>query len=312
MQMGRDVRIIVRAPLGFSGKLNDVESPKEITAFDYILDHPKFAGIIAFLALAATFSPRLSTLASWICVSVAFFFGLLIVWNKGTFRSLSHGVLLAVLCTMMIAGSLVAYGWWLTEKSQPVSPEAMKSGPTPYANTVASNEAKFPHVGEASPALGVSVGMALAPPLSSSNSFGGVCSIPSVTCLGEPKIAGKILELPFSDENRATIAVEIRVYGGANAADEDVADPHVRISSVGDAVGLDYAGLREDPPHNNLEFTETYLFATSQLQHPYDFFVDITLKSGVERFPLTIEVWGSNMTRHTVRTEIRRAYVAIS
>ena len=41
---------------------------------DLIADHPKLAGFIAFIAFAATFSPRVSGIAMWICLFAAWFF----------------------------------------------------------------------------------------------------------------------------------------------------------------------------------------------------------------------------------------------
>jgi hypothetical protein len=39
--------------------------------WDYIADHPKTSGAIALIALATTFSPRLNSGASWICIAGA-------------------------------------------------------------------------------------------------------------------------------------------------------------------------------------------------------------------------------------------------
>jgi hypothetical protein len=79
--------------------------------WDFILDHPKLALVLGVLALAITFSPRLSAVATWLCITIAgvLFFDF---WLTG--RQRSWGRLTKYLLPILTAILLAVFGAWLT------------------------------------------------------------------------------------------------------------------------------------------------------------------------------------------------------
>jgi energy-coupling factor transporter transmembrane protein EcfT len=114
----------------------------------WILNHPKFAGFLAFVALAITFSPRASMTGTWICLGAAFVFGLLMV--VGLKRK---GDALVWIAVCLLAVSLFSFGEWLTGKKSPIlattptiprignGPDAYKEIPNGVLAQMLDNEA---------------------------------------------------------------------------------------------------------------------------------------------------------------------------
>ena len=97
------------------------------STWDHITDHPKIAGVLALLALAATFSPKASALASWGCIVIAWsltvaFAGGAPVIRRQNRRKLYTGII--AVCSALGFG---AYGAWLTGQGHAREPERSKA-----------------------------------------------------------------------------------------------------------------------------------------------------------------------------------------
>jgi energy-coupling factor transporter transmembrane protein EcfT len=91
---------------------NSTGSTAGPTLLHWVLDHPKLAGLTAFIALALGFSPKTSTLGSWICLIIAAIFGVAMlsgIAEKKHWRKTSRVV---VICSLLIL--VVIFGVWLT------------------------------------------------------------------------------------------------------------------------------------------------------------------------------------------------------
>jgi hypothetical protein len=89
---------------------------KQPALIHWILDHPKLAGFVAAVALAVAFSPKASTLASWICLAFAMIFGIAMlvgVADKRRWKT-AGAVTSVVLFVLLVA----VFGVWLTDGKQ--------------------------------------------------------------------------------------------------------------------------------------------------------------------------------------------------
>jgi hypothetical protein len=86
-----------------------VNSGDKKNVLQIVTEHPTVAFFVAFVALAIAFSPKASTLASWICLCVAFFSG--IAFLLGMF---SGGAKRFVAVSVLGVG-VVLLGFWLTD-----------------------------------------------------------------------------------------------------------------------------------------------------------------------------------------------------
>ena len=86
------------------------------TIVDLVLDHPKLAGLIAFVALAISLSPRATTVGSWICLFVALLFAVAMVAGFREKYRLHTGWI--VLMSVAVAAVLGGIGYWLTHAAQ--------------------------------------------------------------------------------------------------------------------------------------------------------------------------------------------------
>jgi len=90
-----------------------MESERRRMPWDYVLDHPKVAGFVSFLAFAATFSPRASVVASWICLAVAWLFAIAAINGWPQVRNAARPRLYLALSSSAVLVLLVLYGFWL-------------------------------------------------------------------------------------------------------------------------------------------------------------------------------------------------------
>jgi hypothetical protein len=103
--------------------------------FDHISDHPKLSGFLAFIAFAATFSPRVSGTAVWLCLLGAWVFasGMIVGVPRlciHRWRKPISGALI-----FLVALGLVIYGRWLTGSSS-VSREQFRLGKIAFSPPV--------------------------------------------------------------------------------------------------------------------------------------------------------------------------------
>lgn len=98
--------------------------------WDFILDHPKFAAFLAFMALATTFSPRVSGGAMWLCLTLAWVFGTAMVWGYPALRVKSSPAVPSAL-TLVIGIGLVMCGLWLRHPSGDTAPAIAKQPQRP-------------------------------------------------------------------------------------------------------------------------------------------------------------------------------------
>jgi hypothetical protein len=77
------------------------------------MDHPKTAGLAAFLALALGFSPKVSAVASWICLVIALAFGIAI--SLGIAERKTWSILVKIVLVIGAIVLAVAFGVWLTD-----------------------------------------------------------------------------------------------------------------------------------------------------------------------------------------------------
>lgn len=87
---------------------------------DHVLEHPKLAGFLAFIALAVAFSPRVSGMASWICIAASVPFGLSMILGFAVKYHWRRGVKLS--CSTLLVIGLIGFAIWLNGwKSEPTS-----------------------------------------------------------------------------------------------------------------------------------------------------------------------------------------------
>ncbi len=86
------------------------------TTWDHVTDHPKLSATLALLVFAATFSPKVSVNAMWICLALAWLFTSLMIFGIPRLRTKKSMCSLLVL----VAGiSISVYGKWLAQKDEP-------------------------------------------------------------------------------------------------------------------------------------------------------------------------------------------------
>jgi hypothetical protein len=127
------------------------------------------------------------------------------------------------------------------------------------------------------------------------------CVTKGVTCLGEANLKDQLIQIPLRHgESWTRVALLITIYH----VSETVEDPHIVVSTSSEKVGLNYPDHRDGLLHNKLEFTPGLLSPTSYSKRPESFSVDITFTPGVNRFPLTVDVWGDSLPRHTITMQL--------
>jgi hypothetical protein len=123
------------------------------------------------------------------------------------------------------------------------------------------------------------------------------CVTTGVTCLGEEKIKGKTITVPLQHGTHWQRIVLLVSTFEAGLSDLD--NPHVVVSTTSPDVGLSYASHRDGEFRKHLEFTDE-LFSTTRYNEPDSFTLDIELGSGIESFPLKVEVWADGLPHHVV------------
>jgi hypothetical protein len=78
---------------------------------DIIVDHPKLWGILALVALATTFSPKVSVGAMWFLLLIAEVLAVFLVWGLVRNKKWNRGWILFV--ATVVGASLFSYGYWL-------------------------------------------------------------------------------------------------------------------------------------------------------------------------------------------------------
>ena len=84
------------------------------TIWDHVTDHPKIALALAFIALGATFAPRVSVPATWACVSAAFLLSVAFTAGFSQVKLSKHPTAYKVLVAICTGIGLASYGYWLT------------------------------------------------------------------------------------------------------------------------------------------------------------------------------------------------------
>ena len=78
---------------------------------DQLLAHPKVAFALAAIAFAVSFSPRVSSTASWVCLAIAAGFSISAV--SGWTRKCGYSMRVALIGMVVIVGLTVGFGKWL-------------------------------------------------------------------------------------------------------------------------------------------------------------------------------------------------------
>lgn len=89
------------------------------TVWSYIIDHPRIAGVVALLALAATFSPKASIVASYICIVLAFLLLFAFVVGEAKIKTSKCPRIYMFLTALLLAIPLGLYALWLTPPAAP-------------------------------------------------------------------------------------------------------------------------------------------------------------------------------------------------
>jgi len=89
------------------------ETPHRKPVAQWVLDHPKVAGFLAAVALAISFSPKASSLASWICLAIAVVFGIAML--LGIVEKLGWGPAKKITSIFLLVLFICAFGMWLTD-----------------------------------------------------------------------------------------------------------------------------------------------------------------------------------------------------
>lgn len=134
--------------------------------------------------------------------------------------------------------------------------------------------------------------------------YGGwlTCTDKGVTCLGEENVDGRTVDLiRHSGSDWARMGVLVGIFGTTAS----IWNVHVIVTTSSQEVGLNYANQRDGLFHNSVEFTETSMEPTTQGHKPEALMLDITFKSKVGSFPLTVKVWGDHLPVHIISTQLR-------
>lgn len=91
----------------------------------YLSDHPKMWGVVSLLALALSYSPRVSITASWICITLAGVLGFAAIAGVPCIRDSRRPRVYTVASWAMLVAVLISYGLWLR-------PPRGSSGATTY------------------------------------------------------------------------------------------------------------------------------------------------------------------------------------
>ncbi len=83
--------------------------------WNYVSDHPKFAGLLAFVALAVTFSPKASVMATWICLFLAWVLAVAMISGTTSLRASRYRVVYTAVLAVFLGSLFIPFGWWLTE-----------------------------------------------------------------------------------------------------------------------------------------------------------------------------------------------------
>jgi|HubBroStandDraft_4_1064222.scaffolds.fasta_scaffold220909_1 hypothetical protein len=98
--------------------MSDEPQQKQPAWIHWVLDHPKLAGLGAAIALAVAFTPKASTLASWICLGVAVVFGIAMLFGFADKRE--YGMVFRSVSVVLFLVLIVVFGIWLTDGKQPL------------------------------------------------------------------------------------------------------------------------------------------------------------------------------------------------
>lgn len=105
--------------------MTDENEPKQQPAvIHWILDHPKLAGFLGAIALAVGFSPKVSGVASWICIVIAIIFGVAMLLGLGEKQQWAKKTRLVGVVGLVAA--LLLFGFWLTDAKQALHGESTK------------------------------------------------------------------------------------------------------------------------------------------------------------------------------------------
>jgi hypothetical protein len=86
---------------------------REPALIHWVLDHPKLAGFAAFIALAVTFTPKASILASWVSLGIATVFGIAMLWGFAAKKQWRRSAKVAYVTLFVLL--ILSFGMWLTD-----------------------------------------------------------------------------------------------------------------------------------------------------------------------------------------------------
>jgi hypothetical protein len=95
----------------------------EQNLWDNLTDHPKIAGALALIALAVSFSPKLSSVACWLCLFAAYILVMAAVDGSPTLLNSPHRSKLMLVVAIAFAAFVLQFGLWLNRPKLEGSPE---------------------------------------------------------------------------------------------------------------------------------------------------------------------------------------------
>jgi hypothetical protein len=295
---GQLVKLEIIGLLGAGTQMIQLEEYALAIAFWFVAALMWFAKAVSWNGLPdRTFARR--TIKSFHALFVVAVFVLLVVWTDLKRGDNSWTALQKLWAIKPIATNMPPAPP-LTASPSP-SPTA---SPTPTASRTPSTKpsptAEAPKQSNASdtsdlqPNIGLETG---------ADSIFDKCTNSGTKCFSEAGTDGKTLDADFHGTDSARIAVLLSVFPSTEPAADYAEEVHASITATQD-VGLDYAGKKKNPFENTIEFTDDLVGITTKTQAPQQYLIDVSLHSMLTKVPLTITVWGRNMKRHTVRTNI--------
>jgi hypothetical protein len=92
------------------------------SALNYVTDHPKLAAFIACVAIAITFTPKASVMATWVSLLIAWAFAVGMVAGLPVVKGAKWGSLATGAAAAMLIVVLFLFGRWLTDLKTGASP----------------------------------------------------------------------------------------------------------------------------------------------------------------------------------------------
>jgi len=89
---------------------------KQKEGWNIIANHPQTALVVAMLALALGLSPRVNSVAAWMCVILAVLIAVLGTIGSEKIKSSAHPKAYKATCIVLILISFGCYGWWITDQ----------------------------------------------------------------------------------------------------------------------------------------------------------------------------------------------------